>query len=43
MKRCLIGDRTRDDGGAVALIGEVQSVEPGGPSRIEVPLEADFE
>ena len=38
----LVGYRAMDDGGAVALAGEAQSVEPGGPSGIEVPLEADF-
>jgi 6-phosphogluconolactonase len=30
------------DGCAVALVGEAQSVEPGGPSRVKVPLEANF-
>src|SRR5579859_3463154 len=31
-----------DDGGAVAVVGEGQPVEPGGPPGIEVPLEADL-
>ena len=31
-----------DDGGAVPLVGEAQSVKPGGPSGIEVPVEADL-
>ena len=38
----LVGDRAGDEGGAVVLVGEAQSVEPGGPSGVEVPLEADF-
>jgi hypothetical protein len=42
MKSGLIDDKTMDDGGAVALVGEAQSVEPSGPSRSEVPLETDF-
>ena len=42
MERRLVGDRAVDDGGAVALVGEAQPVEPGGPSGIEVPLEADL-
>ena len=42
MQRGLVGYRAVDDGGAVALVGEAQSVEPGGPSGIEMPLEADF-
>ena len=42
MKSGLVEDRARDDGGAVAFVGEAQPVEPGGPSGVEVPLEADF-
>jgi len=42
MQRGLVHDRAMDDSCAVALLGETQSVEPGGPSRVEVPLEADF-
>ena len=42
MECCLVGNKARDDGGAVALMGQTKSVKPGGPSRIEVPLEADF-
>ena len=38
----LVGYRAIDDGGAVALVGEAQSVKPGGPSGFEAPLEADF-
>ena len=42
MQRGLVDDRAMDDGGAVALVGEAQSVEPGGPAGVEVPLEADL-
>jgi hypothetical protein len=42
MQRGLVGYRAMDDGGAVAFVGETQSVKPGSPSRIEVPPEADF-
>src|SRR5688572_20398697 len=42
MQRSLVRDRAMDDGGAVAVVGEAQPVKPGGPSGIEVPLEADF-
>ena len=42
VQRGLVGDRAVDDGGAVALVGEGQPVEPGGPSGVEVPLEADL-
>src|SRR4051812_12307060 len=38
----LVGDRAMDDGGAVALVGEIESVKPGGPPRIEVPFQADL-
>ena len=36
----LVGDRAMDDGGAVAVVREAQAVEPGGPSGIEMSLEA---
>jgi hypothetical protein len=42
MKSGLVNDKTMNEGGAVALVGEAQSVEPSGPSRIEVPFETDF-
>jgi hypothetical protein len=42
MKSGLVEDKTLDKGGAVALVGEAQSVEPSGPSRSEVPFETDF-
>jgi hypothetical protein len=42
MECCLVGNKARDDGGAVALMGQTKSVKPGGLSRIEVSLEADF-
>ena len=42
MECCLVGNKARDDGGAVALMGQTKSVKPGGPSRIEAPFEADF-
>src|SRR5207249_6698645 len=42
VQRGLVGYRAADDGGAVAGVGEAQSVKPGGPPGIEVPLEADF-
>ena len=42
MKSGLVDDKTMDEGGAVALVGEAQSVEPSGPSRSEVPFETDF-
>jgi hypothetical protein len=38
----LVDYRTPDEGDAVPLTGEGHPVEPGGPSRIEVPLEADL-
>jgi hypothetical protein len=38
----LVGYGAMDESGAIAFAGEAQSVEPGGPSGIEVPLEADF-
>src|SRR4029077_5189319 len=36
------GYRATDDGGAVVLVGQAQSVKPGRPPGIEVPLEADL-
>src|ERR1700722_5503794 len=42
MQRGLVCYGAMDDGGAVAVVGEGQPVEPGGPPRIEVPLEADL-
>jgi hypothetical protein len=42
MQRGLVGYRAADDGGAVAGVGEAQSVKPGSPPGIEVPFEADF-
>jgi hypothetical protein len=36
VQRGLVGYRAADDGGAVVLIGEDQSVKPGGPPGIEV-------
>ena len=37
-----VDDPALDEGVAVALPGEGQPVEPGGPSGIEVPLEPDL-
>jgi hypothetical protein len=42
MKSGLVDDETMDEGDAVALVGEAQSVEPSGPSRSEVSFETDF-
>jgi hypothetical protein len=42
MKSGLIDDKTMDDGRAVALVGEAESVEPSGPSRSEVSFETDL-
>jgi hypothetical protein len=42
MQRGLVGYRATDDGGAVVLVGQAQSVKPGSPPGIEVPPEADF-
>src|SRR5687767_14513887 len=39
---CLVGDRTADDGGPVALMTDGQSVEPGRPVLVEVPREPDL-
>ena len=38
----LVGDKTMNRGGAVALMGKAESVKAGGPSGIQVSLEADF-
>jgi hypothetical protein len=35
MECCLVGNKARGDGGAVALVGQAKSVKPGGPWRIE--------
>src|ERR1035441_8804775 len=40
MERGLVGYGAMDEGGAVAVVGEGQPVEPGGPPGVEVPLEA---
>ena len=37
-----VDDKTMDEGGAVALVAEAQSVEPSGPSRGEVSFETDL-
>ena len=42
MQGGLVDDRAVDEGGAVALPGEGQPVEPGGPAGVEVSLEADL-
>lgn len=42
MECCLVGDKTMNEGGAIALLGKAQSVNPSGPSGSEVSLEADF-
>ena len=42
MKSGLVDDKTMDEGGAVALVGEAESVEPSGPSRSEVSFETDL-
>jgi hypothetical protein len=42
MKGGLVGYQAVDDGGAVAGVGDCHSVEPGGPSGMEMALEADF-
>lgn len=42
MECCLVGDKTTNEGCAIALLGKAQSVKPGGPSSIEVSLEADL-
>src|ERR1700759_926844 len=42
VERGLVGYGAMDDGGAVAVAGDGQPVEPGGPPGIEVPLEADL-
>jgi hypothetical protein len=42
VQRGLVDDGAVDDGRAVVFAGEAQPVKPGGPPRIEVPLEADL-
>jgi hypothetical protein len=42
MERSLVGYGAMDDGGAIALEAEAQPVEPGGPSGIEMALEANL-
>ena len=42
VQRGLVGHRAMHDGGAGALVGEAQPVEPGGPAGIEAPFEADL-
>src|SRR3954453_15734940 len=42
MQRGLVDYRAMDDGGAVAPVGEAHAVEPDAPSRVQVPLDADF-
>jgi hypothetical protein len=42
MECCLVGDKTMNEGGAVAPLGKAQSVEPGSPSGSQVSLQADF-
>ena len=42
MERGLVGDRTAEDRGSVALVADGQTVEPGCPARVEVPGEPDL-
>src|SRR4051812_34064668 len=42
VQRGLVGYGATDDGGAVAVAGDGQPVEPGGPPGIEVALETDL-
>ena len=42
MQRGMVYDRARDDGGAVAVVGEAHSVEPSGPAASEVHHEMVF-
>src|SRR5437773_3635924 len=42
IERGLVGYGATDDGAAVAVVGEGQPVEPGGPPGVQVPLEADL-
>jgi hypothetical protein len=42
MQGGLVGYEAGNDGRAVDLVAEAQSVKPGGPSRVEVSLETDF-
>jgi hypothetical protein len=38
----LVGDGTAEDGRAVVRSGDLQPVEPGGPTGPEVPLDSDL-
>ena len=42
MEGRLVDHEAAEDGGAVALVAEAESVEPGCPTVIEVPFEADL-
>src|SRR5947208_13095108 len=42
VQRCLVGHGAGDDGGAVVVGGEAQSVEPSRPSGPEMSLDADL-
>jgi hypothetical protein len=42
MECCLVGNKARDDGSAIALVGQAKSVKPRGPARTRVSLETDF-
>ena len=41
VQRGLVDDRALDEGGAVALVAEVQAIKPNGPAGIQVPLQAN--
>src|SRR5688500_18290057 len=42
VQRRLVGHGAVNDGGAIAHLGEAQSLERGSPSGIEVPLDAEL-
>src|SRR5690349_9772263 len=42
VQRSLVGDWTSEAGRAVAVEGEAEAVEPGGPAGSKVPFKADF-
>ena len=42
MQRGLVDHRATEGGGAVALGGESQPIEPAAPSSFEAPLDADL-
>jgi hypothetical protein len=42
MERGLVDDRAAKDGRPVAFVSEAQTVKPGDPAGLEVPLEADL-